>query len=1115
MKYIILVTVLFCILMCACYAPLKKYLVLPEKADAGRDATQGKMFFWCILGITGLVRIIVAGSYRGYDVDMNCFMGWSNMVYENGFHKFYYLENAFTDYPPGYMYVLYIIGWLRSVLNLGEGTAAIILTKLPAMAADMASACLLYKIAGQHISKKGAAFLAGIFLITPSIFLDSTVWGQVDSVFTIFVLLMCYLVTEKKLIPSYFAFAIGILIKPQTLIFTPVLIFGIIDQVIIERYGKEPKEVFWKNFLKHLGFGLLAILMMFLLIIPFGFHGDFADNPIIKQYVDTISSYPYASVNAYNFWGLLGKIWTSQTEGFLHFSYKIWGAFFILQILVLAAFVNFRSRIRETKYYFSGALIVTGMFTLSVRMHERYVYPAVVLLIICFVIRPKVENFILYVSLSAVSFLNMAEIMFFYDPNNYDRQALFPRVVSLFMLLVFDLMLYVTITQYLRGEKQSGKEENISKSYRRKLLKDPNRLEKIREAEEREKARAVVKPVIRRSEKLPKLAKMDFILMAVITFCYAFIAFINLGNRTAPETSMSFVETSKEKEVIFDFGENVQISKIWDYLGSYNNPKYRIDYAAEGDEQWSVYYDDSNPWDAGGVFCWNSQDLSVTARLVKITPAQNTYQDSILELAFTDENKKKLVPVNQEEYKNLFDEPDTLTKREQYDGHGTHQTGTYFDEIYHARTAYEMIHDLYCYENTHPPLGKIFISLGIRMFGMNPFGWRFMGTLFGVLMLPVFYLFGKKMFGKTWLTACVTTLFAFDFMHFAQTRIATIDVFVTFFIILMYFFMYWYTKQSFFDSVLKETLVPLGLCGITMGFAWACKWTGIYASAGLCILFFATMGQRFREYLYAKKSPNASTDGIAHSEILRDFWKKTGLTLAFCVIFFILIPAVIYTLSYLGFDDKSGHGLIRQMLDNQKTMFNYHSNLEATHPYSSLWYEWPVMKRPIWFFSGQVSDTLYEGISSFGNPLVWWAGIPAFLYLLYQWTVKKDRLSGFLVIGYLSQYLPWVFIGRVVFIYHYFPSVPFVVLMLGCCFMKIVKKKPSWQWGIYVYTGLAVCLFLLFYPVLAGEAVSPEYVDRYLRWFDDWQLLGGVGEVNSIFTKVLGVMDQIARVFIH
>ena len=60
-----------------------------------------------------------------------------------------------------------------------------------------------------------------------------------------------------------------------------------------------------------------------------------------------------------------------------------------------------------------------------------------------------------------------------------------------------------------------------------------------------------------------------------------------------------------------------------------------------------------------------------------------------------------------------------------------YETSAYLDEIYHARTAYEHLLNLEPYENTHPPLGKYLISLGIRLFGMNPFGWRCVGTLSG------------------------------------------------------------------------------------------------------------------------------------------------------------------------------------------------------------------------------------------------------------------------------------------------------------------------------------------------------------------------------------------------
>jgi dolichyl-phosphate-mannose--protein O-mannosyl transferase len=62
-----------------------------------------------------------------------------------------------------------------------------------------------------------------------------------------------------------------------------------------------------------------------------------------------------------------------------------------------------------------------------------------------------------------------------------------------------------------------------------------------------------------------------------------------------------------------------------------------------------------------------------------------------------------------------------------------------FDEVYHAKTAYEYIRKVLPDEDTHPPLGKAIIALGIQIFGMTPFGWRFMGILFGILMLPLLY----------------------------------------------------------------------------------------------------------------------------------------------------------------------------------------------------------------------------------------------------------------------------------------------------------------------------------------------------------------------------------------
>ena len=222
-----------------------------------------------------------------------------------------------------------------------------------------------------------------------------------------------------------------------------------------------------------------------------------------------------------------------------------------------------------------------------------------------------------------------------------------------------------------------------------------------------------------------------------------------------------------------------------------------------------------------------------------------------------------------------------------------------------------------------------------------------------------------------------------------------------------------------------------------------------------------------------------------------DFKKKTMKVIFFCVIFFVCIPAVIYLLSYIPFRDNSGNSMIKQAFDNQKTMFNYHSDLVATHYFASPFYEWPLIIRPIWYYSGVLSDSLREGISSFGNPLVWWVGIPAFLYMIYLAIRKKDLRACFLIIGYLAQYLPWFFVERLTFIYHYFPSVVFLVLMIGYAFRNLKEVLPKKGYYITLIT-YAICvfgLFLLFYPVLSGQPVELSFAVKYLKWFKNWILV--------------------------
>ncbi len=998
-----------------------------------------------------LLRLLAAGLSGGFDNDTACFAAWADRIFQVGPDMFYSAD-VFTDYPPGYMYLLYPVGALRSLFHIDYYSAAhLLLLKLPAILCDLGCGLLLYREATLRLSDQKALLFCGAYLFNPAVILNSSVWGQVDSLYTLLLIVMCLSLMKGRLLPAFLSFSMGFLIKPQMLMFAPILLAGTLDLIFLKDFSR-------KKLLKGIGSGLISLLTTLLLILPFGLQN------VLKQYFSTLASYPYASVNAWNFWGLLGLNWVSQDNTFLGLPYRFYGWAAILAAVLLVLFLSLRRQKDNEKYFLLSALLMTTVFLFSVRMHERYLYPAVVLLLFACVCLPSRRLYLCYSGFSLLHFYNTAHVLFLYDPANYNRRDPLLLAVSAGML-VFGAVLYHTV--YLYYGKGNDKFPSCDS-----VLRSPGKTDAC--------LYSSLPP--EPSKKSERLTRADLLLMLVITTLYSCFALYDLGDRQSPSTAYHMV---RGENIVLDFGSesSADIAKVSYYIAPGHKRVFTLESKNSGEEYSTI----SDEFTLGNVFTWQDAEISVNASKLRLTLQSDSA--SLLELVFTDSAGNILTPVNASDYPALFDEQQLKPARYSF------RNGMYFDEIYHGRTAYEFLHGLTTYENTHPPLGKIIIAAGVAIFGMNPFGWRIMGTLFGIAMVPFLYLFARKMTGYTSLSALAAVLFAFDFMHFTQTRIATIDVYITFFVLLMYLSMYSYTRFSFYDTPLWKTLVPLGLCGISMGLGIACKWTGVYAGMGLALIFFTVLFRRYREYRFAGQNPDACTSGISHSHILKVFRPYVLRTVLFCVVFFVVLPVLIYLLSYLPFRDSSGDGFLLKVLHNQEYMFRYHSSLNATHPYSSSWYEWPIIRRPIWYYSGIITGSaggggIREGISAFGNPLVWWPGIPAAFYMLWLWVQKKDRTAAFLLTGYLAQYLPWFFVTRVTFIYHYFPAVAFVVLMIVHSAAQLKEKLSGRQFTtlLLLYGAAVFGLFLLFYPVLSGQPVDASFVNRFLRWFDSWVL---------------------------
>ena len=1017
--------------------------------------------FAALFGAAFFIRLAAAALSGGFGTDTACFAAWAERICETGPGGFYSPE-VFSDYPPGYLYVLWLLGGIRRLFHIGHYSAAhLILLKLPSILCDMACGMLLAREAGKKLSVRHAFFLCAAYLFHPAVFLNSSVWGQVDSLTALAAVIMCISLMRGKMYPAYIAFGLGLLIKPQMLLLGPVLLAGTIDYIWPGKTASGQRRAPSLPRLLHCLFQCLSVAVGgIILCLPFGLSN------VISQILDTLGSYPYAAVNACNLWGLFGLNWISQENTFLGVSYRSFGMLAIAASTGLTLFLSLKNRGEKAKYPFLAAFMVVNVFLFSVRMHERYLYPALALLLLAYIHKPVPLTYVCYICLGTLHFYNTADVLFFYNPAAYDRNSASILLVSAGMLLGGALLGFIAY-RYYAGAPRSMAVPGAAwrtepSSFRRK---EASRLFQSGAA-----------PL--RSRRGLSLKKADILCMLAITAVYSCFALYDLGERKAPSTAY---DMEQNQSIELDFGTGAPSSLSY-YIAPWHDRTFILEGKNEKDRGWSYLGELS----LDKVFTWQETALGEPMTHIRLTLTDT--QASLLELVFTDSVGNIIVPGNAADYPALFDEADLCPEAPSF------RNGMYFDEIYHGRTAYEFLHSLTSYENTHPPLGKIFIALGVALFGMNPFGWRIMGTLFGIAMVPVLYLFAKRISEDTFASALACALFAFDFMHFTQTRIATIDVYITFFVLLMYYFMYRYVTLSFYDTPLKKTWVPLGACGICMGLGVASKWTGVYAGAGLALLFFASLYRRYREYLYAKKDPLGETSGIFHDTIIRCFPENARKTICFCLIFFVAVPVAIYLLSYLPFRDYGDRGLIGRMLYNQKTMFSYHSGLEATHSYSSAWYEWPLIRRPIWYYSRVVSTTaqggLREGISSFGNPAVWWAGIPAFFYLAWLWLTKKDRTAAFLTVGYLAQYLPWFFVTRVTFIYHYFPSVAFVVLMVMYSILQWRKNVPR---RLFLTVGIlygltAFALFLLFYPVLSGQPVEASFVARYLRWFPGWVL---------------------------
>jgi dolichyl-phosphate-mannose-protein mannosyltransferase len=382
----------------------------------------------------------------------------------------------------------------------------------------------------------------------------------------------------------------------------------------------------------------------------------------------------------------------------------------------------------------------------------------------------------------------------------------------------------------------------------------------------------------------------------------------------------------------------------------------------------------------------------------------------------------------------------------------------FFDEVYHAKTAQQYIEGVVPLEWVHPPMAKILIGVGVRLFGYEPWAWRLLPALAGIAVAPVFFLLARQFLSQRAALLASVLLLA-DGVYLVQSRTAMTNIFAILFQL---------------GSVLigvraaKEEPLParsmIGL-GAVLGLALATRWTSLWAWGFVGLVLLVVRRKRFFR------------------------WRE----LALAALAFVVLPVAIYVGSYYAIPDWSGHihkAGLATLWHLQKDIWNYHAHLNATHPYFSNWQTWPWLYRPTWYYYKDIDGWVY-GIFAVGNPAVWWLSVPISAWAFVTGLWKRNAALLFAGAGFFCMYLPWGISPRTLNYSHYLlEAIPYACLALGAALDFLWDGRLRAVARGYVV--LVVALFLLFFPILTAVPIPTTWFQaRFLgvgawTWFVRW-----------------------------
>jgi dolichyl-phosphate-mannose-protein mannosyltransferase len=409
-----------------------------------------------------------------------------------------------------------------------------------------------------------------------------------------------------------------------------------------------------------------------------------------------------------------------------------------------------------------------------------------------------------------------------------------------------------------------------------------------------------------------------------------------------------------------------------------------------------------------------------------------------------------------------------------------------FDEIYYVKLYTDSYFSHAYYFDVHPPLGKLLIAGWMWLFHISPASTtygvpgslRLFVALLGVAIIPLSYGIVWRLTKSRLAAGLAGLVIMLNGMLIVESRFVLLEGMLVFFgLAAIYAALRWYYNPK---------LLWIVLAGLLAGAAASIDWSGLTVLVLVLIVIIA--GSHSHKLSWPKSAKRTAIILVLVSFVyLSSFWlhfellSKSGTGDAF------MSPAFQSTLIGNPYYQPGSHmSFWRKTIELNKEMYDANATIKGTDPYSSKWYTWPAETRPIYVWAGSVASNRSQGnIYLMSNPLTWWLSTLSVLIAMFVVLLPRLRLAYkkslpalyFLLVAYFINWLPFAFITRLMFIYHYLFASVFSAMIMVVLINGAITTNHRWKKHRRLVIGSLLVItiggFLYYSPLNYGWSLSP------------------------------------------